>query len=101
MLNPISIMADRLGDYLSELYLQYFSHRRPEYATYMGGAARLVDICKFVWENHEGQLRASGDLFYTWQYDVRWAGTALRHEGLLKDSKLSDRGVWELTSPNS
>jgi hypothetical protein len=42
MLNPISIMADRLGDYLSELYLQYFSHRRPEYATYMGGAARLV-----------------------------------------------------------
>ena len=42
VLNPISIMADRLGDYLSELYLQYFSHRNPEYATYMGGAARLV-----------------------------------------------------------
>ena len=42
MLNPISIMADRLGDYLSELYLQYFSHRNPEYASYMGGAARLV-----------------------------------------------------------
>ena len=42
MLNPISIMADRLGDYLSELYLQYFAHRNPEYAAYMGGAARLV-----------------------------------------------------------
>jgi hypothetical protein len=42
MLNPISIMADRLGDYIAELYLQYFSNRRPEYATYMGGAARLV-----------------------------------------------------------
>jgi hypothetical protein len=42
MLNPISIMADRLGDYISELYLQYFSNRKPEYATYMGGAARLV-----------------------------------------------------------
>ncbi len=42
MLNPISIMADRLGDYVSDLYLQYFSHRNPEYATYMGGAARLV-----------------------------------------------------------
>ena len=40
MLNPISIMADRLGDYLSDLYLQYFSHRNPEYASYMGGAAR-------------------------------------------------------------
>ena len=42
MLNPISIMADRLGDYISDLYLQYFSNRKPEYATYMGGAARLV-----------------------------------------------------------
>jgi hypothetical protein len=42
MLNPISIMADQLGDYLSNLYLQYFSHRRPEFASYLGGAARLV-----------------------------------------------------------
>ena len=42
MLNPISIMADQLGDYLSGLYLQYFSHRRPEFASYLGGAARLV-----------------------------------------------------------
>ena len=42
MLSPISIMADRLGDYISDLYLQYFAHRSPEYAAYMGGAARLV-----------------------------------------------------------
>ncbi|NNE22164.1 MAG: metal-dependent phosphohydrolase [Rhizobiales bacterium] len=42
MLNPISIMADQLGDYLSQLYMQYFSHRRPEFASYLGGAARLV-----------------------------------------------------------
>ena len=42
MLNPTSVIADQLGDYLANLYLQYFSHRRPEYAAYMGGAARLV-----------------------------------------------------------
>jgi len=42
LLNPISIMAVRLADYIAELYLQYFSYRNPEYATYMGGAARLV-----------------------------------------------------------
>lgn len=35
-------MAGHLGDYLAQLYLQYFSNRRPEYAAYMGGAARLV-----------------------------------------------------------
>lgn len=37
----------------------------------MGGKASLLDICKYVWENHESDLRASGDLFYTWQYDIR------------------------------
>ena len=42
MLNPTSIMAGHFGDYLSHLYLQYFSNRRPEYAAYLGGAARLV-----------------------------------------------------------
>jgi hypothetical protein len=42
MLNPISILADSFGDYLAGQYLQYFSYRNPEYATYLGGAARLV-----------------------------------------------------------
>jgi len=42
MLNPISLIADSLGDHISSLYLQYFAHRKPEYATYMGGAARLM-----------------------------------------------------------
>jgi hypothetical protein len=42
MLNPTSIMAAHFGDHLSHLYLQYFSHRQPEYAAYLGGAARLV-----------------------------------------------------------
>ena len=42
MLNPISTMSNKLGDYLSDLYLQYFAHRKPEYAPYLGGAARLV-----------------------------------------------------------
>ena len=42
MLNPTAIIAGHLGDYLADLYLQYFSNRRPEYASYMGGAARLV-----------------------------------------------------------
>ncbi len=42
MLNPTSIVAGHFGDHLADLYLQYFSHRCPEYATYLGGAARLV-----------------------------------------------------------
>ncbi|WP_078427513.1 hypothetical protein [Alkalihalobacterium alkalinitrilicum] len=39
------------------------------------GSATLIEICKYVWEYHEDDLRNSGDLFYTWQYDIRWAAT--------------------------
>ncbi|WP_421726342.1 HD domain-containing protein [Bauldia sp.] len=42
MLNPISILADNFGKYLSEHYLQYFAHRNPEYGAFLGGSARLV-----------------------------------------------------------
>jgi hypothetical protein len=42
MFNPSSVAASAFADYLSELYLQHFSYRSPEYAAYIGGAARLV-----------------------------------------------------------
>ena len=41
----------------------------------LGGSAHLIDVAKWIWANHEDELRGSGDLFYTWQYDVRWAAT--------------------------
>ncbi len=47
------------------------------------GPARIPQIAKHIWDNHEGELRASGDLFYTWQYAMRWAGQILQHEGKL------------------
>ncbi len=31
-----------------------------------GGRARSVEICKDIWEHHEGDLRKAGDVFYTW-----------------------------------
>ena len=37
----------------------------------------------------------SGDIFYTWQYDIRWVGTELRKLGIMK--KDSKRGIWELS----
>ena len=42
MFNPTSVAASAFGDYLEALYTQYFSGRKPEYAAYIGGAARLV-----------------------------------------------------------
>ena len=42
MLNPTTILADRFGEYLSQQFLQHFADRCPEYAAFLGGAARLV-----------------------------------------------------------
>jgi hypothetical protein len=61
-----------------------------------GGSARVPEACRVVWENHEPELRSSGTLFYTWQYDIRWAANRLRHRKIMKPVKISPAGVWEL-----
>ncbi|MEA3120062.1 MAG: hypothetical protein QOI13_3332 [Paraburkholderia sp.] len=52
-----------------------------------GSKERVAKIAKFIWDHYESDLRASGDFFYTWQYDMRWAG-----DGLVKEGKLG-RGL--------
>lgn len=59
-----------------------------------GGTAHPVEVAKVVWRRHEPELRASGDLFYTWQYDLRWAGTTLRKQGFLDDNARGEK--WAL-----
>ena len=61
-----------------------------------GGRARIVQICRHIWEHYEDELRASGDLLYTWQYDVRWAGQRLRDRGVLRPVHGSRSLSWEL-----
>ncbi|MAN98240.1 hypothetical protein [uncultured Roseovarius sp.] len=50
-----------------------------------GGQAALIDVAKHIWKHHEVELRASGDLFYKWQYDMRWAAMVLRKQGVMSD----------------
>lgn len=61
-----------------------------------GGRATLIEVCRHVWEHHEGELKSSGDLFYTWQYDVRWAAQELRNSGALRPVHGSRSQPWEL-----
>src|SRR2546422_10416511 len=60
-----------------------------------GGCARVVDVPLHLWEHHENQLRESGDLLYTWQYDVRWAAQKLRNTRKLKAVHKDRSRPWE------
>jgi hypothetical protein len=61
-----------------------------------GGASGIVGVAKHIWTNHERELRESGDLFYTWQYDIRWAAKKLRDRGKMKQVADSKPLTWEL-----
>jgi len=61
-----------------------------------GGRASIVEVCKHIWENHQTELRRSKNLFYTWQYDVRWVAHQLRKEGIVRSQAVSPKGMWEL-----
>ena len=60
------------------------------------GSASIVEVCKYVWNNYENELRRSDDLFFTWQYDIRWAATRLQNKGIFRTAEASPSGIWEL-----
>jgi hypothetical protein len=62
-----------------------------------GGTAHLLDVARYIWQVHEHDLRRMGDLFYTWQYDYRWAATQLRKQGVLQEGEFRGSGRWALT----
>ena len=61
-----------------------------------GGSGSLLYVAQHIWEHHEGDLRHSGNLFYTWQYDMRWAATELRRRGVMVAAEEDRRGKWTL-----
>jgi hypothetical protein len=63
---------------------------------YNGGSASIVNVCKYVWNKHERELKESGDLFFTWQYDIRWAADRLRRSNVIRSADVSPKGMWEL-----
>jgi hypothetical protein len=62
------------------------------------GEASVLDVSKHIWEKHSYDLENSGNFFYTWQYDVRWAGVELRKKGILKPA--DEKKLWVLDNYN-
>jgi hypothetical protein len=42
MFDPTAVVASAFADYLGKTYLQYFDGRRPEYAAFISGCARMI-----------------------------------------------------------
>ena len=62
-----------------------------------GGTGNPLSVAKYIWQHHREELEASGDLFYTWQYDMRWAAQRLRDTGVLAPA--DNRNVpWQIVS---
>ena len=64
----------------------------------LGGRGSLIEVARQIWKSHEPELRSSGDLFFTWQYDMRWSANVLRRKGTMKSAEVSPSGIWELAS---
>jgi hypothetical protein len=61
-----------------------------------GGEATVLDVHKYIWHNYESDLRAAGNIFYTWQYDTRRAAEILRNKGIMVSAAISLRSIWQL-----
>jgi hypothetical protein len=62
----------------------------------LGGSGTVIQVSKYVWEQHETELRASGDLFYKWQYVIRWSANRMRRKKTMKSVEESPPHLWEL-----
>lgn len=62
----------------------------------LGGEAKINDVARQIWLDHEAELKSSGEYFYSWQYDMRWAAQRLRDENKLSLRKVGSNSVWVL-----
>lgn len=61
----------------------------------IGQPAKILDVAKEIWRRHGSELEGT-PLFYTWQYDMRWAALQLSKEGKVLLSNVVGNGRWAL-----
>ena len=60
-----------------------------------GGKAFIIDVAEHIWTNHSKELETNRNLFFRWQYVMRWAALELRKDKIMTNNKPQD--PWELT----
>lgn len=62
----------------------------------LGGEGTIIDIAKYIWTHHERDLREKDDLFFTWQYQMRWAAQHMQKDKKLLKTKSGNKAIWKL-----
>ncbi|MFN4143696.1 hypothetical protein [Aestuariivirga sp.] len=62
----------------------------------LGGEGTIVEVAKEIWAKHKDDLEISGDVFFTWQYDMRWACQKLRNDKKAVIGGTKGRTSWRL-----
>ena len=57
----------------------------------------IVDVSKFIWNKYYDELKANDELFFKWQYQLRWAKDHLKSCGILATKKQGVYSLWYLT----
>ena len=73
--------------------------------TDLGGSANMLTVFKEFYRVYGPQIKEDNPLFYTWNYDIRWAATTLRKQGIMAPAKKNEnshgeditaKGIWAL-----
>jgi hypothetical protein len=62
----------------------------------LGGPRHYKDVAKEIWRAHEADIKADGDYFFVWNYELRWAGTYLCEQGKMVKEAGGKKGYWQL-----
>lgn len=62
----------------------------------LGGEGTIVEATEVIWKNYKDDLESSGDISYTWQYDMRWARHKLSKTGKLTTETRGRESIWKL-----
>lgn len=71
----------------------------------LGGRADMMSIFKEFYRLYGNQLSPDEELFYTWNYDIRWAATRLRKRDEMEPARkkenthgdnIAPKGIWAL-----
>ena len=65
----------------------------------LGGSSKILPICRHAWTKYlSNQISPEDDLFYTWQYRIRWEARDLRKAKIMNSIDDSPYGIWQLSS---